>query len=58
MIKVLFDFAKFNAPAIIFIDELDALTSTHGDGQHEASRRFKSELLVHLDGILHGDEQV
>lgn len=58
MVKVLFDVAKFNAPTIIFIDELDALASTHGEGQHEASRRFKSELFVHLDGILHGDDQV
>lgn len=58
MVKVLFDIAKFNSPAVIFIDEIDALASNCGDYQHEASARFKSELLVNLDGILQGNEQV
>ncbi|XP_017770801.1 PREDICTED: katanin p60 ATPase-containing subunit A-like 2 [Nicrophorus vespilloides] len=52
MLKVLFDVARLYAPSTIFIDELDAIASRHEDHQHEASRRFTSELLIQLDGIL------
>lgn len=58
MIKVLFDVARFYAPSTIFIDELDALACGHSDYQHDASRRFKSELLTQLDGILREDDKV
>lgn len=58
LLKTLFDVAKLYAPSIIFIDEIDAFVSTTHDNQHEASVRFKSELLVHLDGVLNGDQQV
>lgn len=52
MLKVLFDLAKFYSPSTIFIDELDSIASGGADFQHDATRRFKSELLIHLDGIL------
>lgn len=58
LLKTLFDVAKFHAPSIIFIDEVDAFGATTNDCQHEASVRFKSELLVQLDGILNGDEHI
>lgn len=57
LIKTLFDVAKLHTNCVIFIDEVDALVSTT-DHQHEASVRFKSELLVQMDGILNGDERV
>ncbi|KAF5304633.1 hypothetical protein FQR65_LT07915 [Abscondita terminalis] len=41
-----------------FIDEIDALANCSSDIQHDASRRFKAELLIQLDGILRDDDKI
>lgn len=52
LIRTVFELASHRAPSIVFVDEVDALTSSRGGAdEHEASRRMKSELLSQLDGV-------
>ena len=53
LLKTLFQVARAAAPSIIFVDEMDALLSSRkSEGEHEASRRFKTEFMTNLDGIV------
>lgn len=44
--------AKLSAPAIIFIDEFESLASRRDlPSDHEATKRFKNELLIQIDDL-------
>jgi vacuolar protein-sorting-associated protein 4 len=47
-VRALFEAAEARKPSIVFIDEVDALTSTRSDKETDASRRLKNELLVRM----------
>ncbi|XP_037911724.1 spastin isoform X1 [Hermetia illucens] len=51
LVRALFAVAREMQPSIIFIDEVDSLLSERSTGEHEASRRLKTEFLVEFDGL-------
>ncbi|MHA1535549.1 MAG: CDC48 family AAA ATPase [Promethearchaeota archaeon] len=50
-LKNVFDRAERNAPAIIFIDELDSIAPKRSEDSGEVERRVVSQLLTLLDGM-------
>ncbi|XP_059974540.1 katanin p60 ATPase-containing subunit A-like 2 isoform X4 [Mesoplodon densirostris] len=59
--RVLFELARYHAPSTIFLDELESVMSQRGTapgGEHEGSRRMKTELLVQMDGLARSEELV
>ncbi|KAL0029319.1 hypothetical protein WJX79_010048 [Trebouxia sp. C0005] len=58
LVRMLFKVAQENQPAIIFIDEIDSILSERSSGEHDASRRLKTEFLVQFDGVNSGSERI
>uniref|UniRef100_A0A8B9ERG0 ATPase AAA-type core domain-containing protein n=1 Tax=Anser cygnoides TaxID=8845 RepID=A0A8B9ERG0_ANSCY len=61
LVRVLFELVWYHAPSTIFLDELESVMSQRGTvsgGEHEGSRRMKTELLVQMDGLARSDDLV
>lgn len=49
LVKTLFRIAREKKPSIIFIDEIDSMTSSReGGGSNESSSRLKTQFLVEM----------
>jgi katanin p60 ATPase-containing subunit A1 len=49
LIRVLFELARHHAPSTIFLDELESIMGHRSaGGEHEGSRRMKTELLIQV----------
>eukprot|EP00731_Ephydatia_muelleri_P038287 Em0707g1a len=51
LVKTLFELARANKPAVVFIDEVDSLCSARSDDENESTRRVKTEFLVQMQGV-------
>jgi len=51
LVKSLFELARVEEHAIIFIDEVDSMCGSRSEGESESSRRVKTEFLVQMQGV-------
>jgi len=51
LVKNLFELARAEEHAIIFIDEIDSMCGSRSEGESESSRRVKTEFLVQMQGV-------
>lgn len=51
MVRAMFAVARCMQPSVVFIDEIDSLLTQRVDGEHDSSRRLKTEFLVQFDGV-------
>ncbi|PHH68886.1 hypothetical protein CDD83_5893 [Cordyceps sp. RAO-2017] len=51
IVRAVFSLARKMQPAIIFIDEIDAILGTRKSGEHEASGMVKAEFMTLWDGL-------
>ncbi|XP_063299282.1 spastin isoform X2 [Pelobates fuscus] len=58
-VRALFSVARELQPSIIFLDEIDSLLCERKEGEHDSTRRLKTEFLVQFDGVQSsGDDRV
>ena len=58
LIKGLFDMARKNKPAVIFLDEIDSVMGARSDNENDATRRIKTEFLIQMQGVGNDDEGI
>ena len=51
LVKNLFEMARHEEHAIIFIDEIDSMCGSRSEGESDATRRIKTEFLVQMQGV-------
>ena len=51
LVKVLFEEAHERRPSVVFVDEIDSIAKERSEGESEASRRMKTELMAQMDGV-------
>jgi vacuolar protein-sorting-associated protein 4 len=56
LVQGLFAAARANAPAIIFIDELDSILTQRKENEHDAIRRLKTQFFVEMEGFAATDK--
>jgi SpoVK/Ycf46/Vps4 family AAA+-type ATPase len=57
-LSAIFETARSNAPAVLFIDEVDALGAKRSDIQNASIRMMVSQFLVEMDGIAAKNHQL
>ena len=50
LVRSLFAVARNLQPSVIFIDEIDSMLTSRGEGENDSSRRLKTEFLCSMDG--------
>ena len=50
-VREIFQQAKKEAPAVIYIDEIDAIAGNRKDSRGELEKRILTQLLIELDGF-------
>ncbi|XP_062086469.1 ATPase family AAA domain-containing protein FIGL1-like [Humulus lupulus] len=59
LVRALFGVASCRQPAVIFVDEIDSLLSRRkSEGEHQSSRRLKTQFLIEMEGFDSGSEQI
>ena len=56
LVKTLFKLAVIHQPSVIFIDEIDSLLCSRSENENEASRKIKTEFMVHVEGAATNDD--